>query len=121
MKTLSKENTSKISSFISSMNKRVIEQLKQINYQPFEVKNTYKGQVNQVKATLVVNNHLNDCLTEIDYNLRSLLIENTTVRIGFIKYLINELNGNLDQYIDPNKMFIEYRQKYLVNQNVLPL
>ena len=77
------------------------------------VKNQFKKHRNQVKAYAIVQSHLSDMLHEIDYGLNSILKENTTTRIGFIDYMIRELNGNLDQYVDPNAMFIEYKTKFV--------
>lgn len=65
-----------------------------------------------VLASLVVTGHLEDSLHEIDYNLRSLIVENTTVRLRFIMHLVKELNGDLNQYIDPNAMYMNWITKF---------
>lgn len=78
--------------------------------------NTFKGSdipKNGIKAYMVVDQHLEDILTEIDYNMRSLLIQNSTTRIRFIRHLVKKLNGNLDQYIDANQEYIEFHNKFV--------
>jgi len=64
-------------------------------------------------AQTVVQSHLADLLieTNLTMNKRSdqaELDEKIQHRLGFIKYLVFKLNGDLTIRIDPDKMYIEF-------------
>ena len=62
--------------------------------------------VTGTKATIVVMSHLSDIQMEITTDR-----ELAKVRLNFIKYLINKLNGNLNVLINPDKLFDEYTKE----------
>ena len=57
------------------------------------------------KASMVVMSHLSDIQMEISF-----LPKQAQLRADFCKYIIIKLDGNLEQYIDPDKMFKEYQK-----------
>jgi hypothetical protein len=58
-----------------------------------------------IKASMVVLSHLSDIQMEIGF-----LPKQAEVRADFCKYIIIKLNGNLEQEIDPEKMYKEYQK-----------
>lgn len=65
-----------------------------------------------VKATIVVASHLSDATMEMSFKP-----ELAKVRINFVKFIINKLNGNLSQGINPDKMFQDYIEYYGIDMN----
>lgn len=59
------------------------------------------------KASIVVASHLSDAQIEMSTNR-----ELAKVRMNFIKFIVNKLDGNLNQRINPDKMFEDYVQYY---------
>ncbi len=59
----------------------------------------------KMSAELVVQSHLSDALIETAFDQKQ-----ANHRIRFVKFLIHELNGNLDTRIDPEAMYEEFTE-----------
>jgi hypothetical protein len=60
-----------------------------------------------VRASIVVQSHCSDM--EMELSTEPLKVK---ARLGFIKFIINKLSGNLDQYIDVDLMWSDYVEYY---------
>jgi hypothetical protein len=68
------------------------------------------------KAEIVVMSHLSDLDGEMGRNPKR-----DEMRIGFIKFVILKLRGNLTQYINPDKMFEDYKKEYKVDMSKMDM
>lgn len=57
----------------------------------------------EVKALIVIMSHLSDAQETLQHEA-----SNASHHINFAKYIMFELNGNLNQYIDADAMWTEY-------------
>lgn len=66
-----------------------------------------------MKAKIVVASHLSDMSMEMNMECENPkateeLRETAKLRLNFVKFLINKLNGDLTQDIDPDELFEEF-------------
>ncbi len=64
------------------------------------------------KASIVVMSHLSDAQAEMSFKPKL-----ADVRLNFIKFIINKLSGNLNQYINPDKLFKDYTTRFGIDMS----
>ena len=62
-----------------------------------------------VRASIVVQSHCSDI--EMELTSEPLKVK---ARLGFIKFIINKLGGNLDQHVNIDLMWGDYVKLYII-------
>ena len=69
-----------------------------------------KEYIHTVRAEIVVQSHLSDAILETWFD-NSGIRPQVHLRMEFVKYLVNMLNGDLTQEIDPDALYKQFSQK----------
>jgi hypothetical protein len=66
----------------------------------------------KIRARIVLLNHLSDLQIETNINQTPDVEKLIRVRIAFVKYLVFNLKGDLDQEIDADQMYKTFLKEY---------
>ena len=71
----------------------------------------------KLSAQMVCMSHLSDVQEENSFtndipDQEAARVERIRHRVNFVKYIMMKLDGNLNQDIDPNKMYTEFTNEY---------
>ena len=71
----------------------------------------------KISAQMVCMSHLSDVQEENSFKMTTEAgeadrVERIRHRVNFVKYIMMKLDGNLNQDIDPNKMYTEFTKAY---------
>jgi len=71
----------------------------------------------KLSAQMVCMSHLSDVQEENSFtndipDQEAARVERIRHRVNFVKYIMMKLDGNLNQDIDPNKMYTEFTKAY---------
>jgi hypothetical protein len=65
----------------------------------------------KIKASLVVMSHLSDIQEQLNWQLTEVERNEIADNINFVKFLILQCNGNLNQEIDADEMWKKYKNR----------